>query len=757
MSYSFDGHQGSESLVYFPPIFPGMREATETSEKDLNYLNQSFLKDQSTVYDSKKRKNSLEGHYGSSKKLRTPLPATTPDFAVSIPSVTPAQPLSQIPSDFNFIADDDFMDGASDFFDGEFLPDLNITKDEDIVQDASIPDEPDQKDTIAFNFDDDFGILGVGVLPSTEDSSKAATKNCIYSNTYSYWLDPFEPLLFENDFPIRGPTLNSIILNIRKLNKAQGGSLYRPSVTLSTGSSQAPVKSALSNHASKNGAADSLLQKKKKRSTNSSAVTAFVPPAANDTQTIDSTFKPISSSLQTKDQSSVVNRNAYSSVRCYAHRGLPSLRVHHYLQDIFDPSKNQILRSQNVLFNDQFSSVSAPSAIRKLAPDENTGDSARLLAKKQSELFGSESCALNDIDFGPFKVSLLPESLLKRKSDPIGVVSGIKLPMGVKMPKISGVLLANNLDQWGTREDEMLKYYVSKFGPNWHAISRALALNARYSGCFDTENIRNPLRTTSQCSERWLQLRDTYVSPYDDTCNNIYDKEGNSEMDSSYKTVMNELSAKGILVDATMIKEVRLNSRYEAGEKHNVATRLRNLKKAGAQRKVVPLTIPGYAAGENAPPLQIVQSHPSHSQSVQEAIASAARPSGIVPPRAEMWPLQFLDLTEKQQQEVEKKKLASAVAQSQASRQSMVARNLHPQPTLQQSALQQTTANSRAPARAAQPVSNSGQSTQITQGQTQATISRMPQQPSQMPPQLRPGAQLSHKTSGNASNSGSTR
>jgi len=91
---------------------------------------------------------------------------------------------------------------------------------------------------------------------------------------------------------------------------------------------------------------------------------------------------------------------------------------------------------------------------------------------------------------------------------------------------------------------------------------------------------------------------------------------------------------------------------------------------------LVPLTIPGYTTGAN---MQIVSSHLSHSQSVQEAIALAARPSGIIPPRAEMWPLQFLDLTEKQEQEVDKKKKAASAAptQVQGSQQGASMRNPH--------------------------------------------------------------------------------
>jgi hypothetical protein len=491
-------------------------------------------------------------------------------------------------------------------------------------------------------------------------------------------------------------------------------------------------------------------------------VTAFVLPSALTSQKIkdgDSSSLPVI--LPSKDHGYAMDRNTSNSTfKNVTFRGLPSLRVHHDLQDILDPSNNHMIGSRILLFNNQMPLVSSHCAIRKLLPDENTGDSALSLSKKQSESFYSDSDVSHGVDFGPFTVSVLPESILKFKTDPLSTMSGISLPMGVKLPKsaVSG-LYASNIDDWSPLEDETLKYYAVKFECNWRAVSQSLALNSRYSACFDSEHIVNPLRSANQCKERWQRLGST---PCSDKKENSDNQQVKFEVDSGLSSLSNEFLTKGLLLDVSMLQESKDRSGKVLSEKDNIATRLRRLRNAGAHKKVVPLTIPGYTAGENAPPLQIVQSHPSHSQSVQEAIANSARPSGIVPPRAEMWPLQFLDLTEKQRQEVEKKKLASATAQSQVSRKSMTARNLHPQPSHQHPSAQRAS-SSRGPPRADQPNAASSQITHSVQGQNPTQPAMGPTQQHSLPSSkvsshhARQGLPAPDQNLGNGNNSGFTR
>jgi len=127
-----------------------------------------------------------------------------------------------------------------------------------------------------------------------------------------------------------------------------------------------------------------------------------------------------------------------------------------------------------------------------------------------------------------------------------------------------------------------------------------------------------------------------------------------------------DLSSDAILLDLCRLSNVKTKSKHDdnAENRRGILKRLQRIKKASLKKHHIKLTIPGYTGGSHTPALQIVSSHPSHSQSVQAAIAHSAGPSGIVPPRAEMWPLQFLDLTEKQQQHVKKMRQAASAATS---------------------------------------------------------------------------------------------
>ena len=81
------------------------------------------------------------------------------------------------------------------------------------------------------------------------------------------------------------------------------------------------------------------------------------------------------------------------------------------------------------------------------------------------------------------------------------------------------------------------------------------------------------------------------------------------------------------------------------------------LKKAALKKQRYPVIVPGHtgAVTDTATALPTVPSHPSHSQSVESAVASAFGGGGagagnsatVAAARREMWPLQYLDLADK--------------------------------------------------------------------------------------------------------------
>lgn len=680
---NFDGNQGCESLVYFPPLFPGLIQANHCNENDYNAFEESLLDGDMNhiISEERKRKNPPAGNSTNSKRLRgNPHTTPVPEFSMGIQSITPSQALlsssilgKDMANELMAVSDVDFMDSATDLFDGDFLPDLNITKDEEVINDVGLDaersDEMELEDTTKPGLDEDFGILGSGLLPSLEDSSKAAMRQIGYSNLYSYWLDPFEPLSSNEDLSLNGPSLDSIIVHVKKSTKPATGMMHRP-----VSSMQPPSLTFNKSNIGMIQSNGGLTKKKKKNGTTDKRnslgpTTAFVPNSSLEPMKLGRHPPSVHTSLLSKDPRARSERNASTIFDSLGHRGAPSIRVQHQLQALLDPSRNQMVRSGLMSPNYQNSLVSSQFSIRELLPDENTGDAAKVLAKKQLSSFCHDSLVSFGVDFGPFSVGILQEASAKNRKIPVETQIGIKLPMGVKVPKSMGSF-SKHIDVWTSDEDKLLHMYVVRFGFNWHVISQALTRKSRISAFLDTVTIMNPIRSARLCEERWNMIKL-------DPANNIEETPVN-ENEITKKTDElqdSEPDLVDVIIDKRHLVEAEKMATRNPSPSGNIVNRLQKLKKASLKTQHVPLTIPGYTS--NMPPLQIVPSHPSHSNSVQEAIATSAGPSGIVPPRAEMWPLQFLDLTEKQHQEVEKKKKSNSTS-SQMTQQQVMPRNTHP-------------------------------------------------------------------------------
>ncbi len=676
----FDGNQGRESLVYFPPLFPGLIESNHGNESDYNAFDQSLLnRDMNQLIpDDRKRKSSSIGSSSNSKRLRGNPPINSvPDFTTGMQNINPSQaPLTSsilskdMANDLMAVSDVDFMDGATDLFDGDFLPDLNITKDEEVINDngndAERSEDMELEDTIKPSLDEDFGILGSGLLPSLEDSSKAAMRQNGNSNLYSYWLDPFEPLSWNDEAPFNGPALDSVILHVKKSTKPAIGMMHRPMPTSSMQPPSLPFNKPMVGIIHSNGG---LTKKKKKNGSiekrqSLGPTTAFVSNPPKEPIKIGNPPPSVHTDLMTKDPKARIERTIFDS---FGHRGGPSIRVQHQIQAMLDPSRNQMMRSGLMSPNYQNSLLSSQCSIRELLPEENTGDAAKNLSKKQLSSFCQDFLVSFGVDFGPFSVGVLQESSAKHQKISTETHIGIKLPMGVKVPKSMGSF-SKTIDVWTSDEDKLLQTYVVNFGFNWHVISQALTRKSRTSACLDTMTIMNPIRSARLCKERWnlINLSAAHSSEGKSPgCSDVGKTEENHTFSSSSEEV---------IIDHIHLTETYKLANLNPASSGKIVNRLQKLKKASRKTQHVPLTIPGYTSGANMPPLQIVPSHPSHSNSVQEAIATSAGPSGIVPPRAEMWPLQFLDLTEKQHQEVEKKKSKSS-SSNQVAQQPVMSRN----------------------------------------------------------------------------------
>ena len=673
----FDGNQGCEALVYFPPLFPGIIQADKTGVNEYNAVEQSLMnRDANQIVPESKKGVGLRET--NSKRLRGNASYTPAlDISISIQSLTPSQALptpsivgKDMANDLMAVSDVDFMDGATDLFDGDFLPDLNITNaDEEMMNDALADDAESSDDmevdeTVKQDLDEDFGILGSGLLPSLEDSSKAAMRHNGFSNLYSYWLDPFEPLSSVENLFSESPSLDSIILHVKKSTKPGIGMMYRPPSNMqSTPSSFTPKMGPVTSNGN-------LLKKKKKNGTTDKrnsigSTSAFIPNSSFDITSSGVHRTSVHSGIMPKESSMRPERNAPSIFDSFGHCGAPSIRVHHQLQALLDPSRSQMVRSGVISPHHQNSMVLSQCSIRELLPNEHTGDAAKNLAQKQSKSFCRDSLVSFDVDFGPFSVGIVPDTSAKPPKHPTESQIGIKLPMGVKIPKSMGAF-TKNVDVWTPQEDNLLNMYAVRFGFNWHVISQALTRKSRISACLDGVTIVNPIRSAKLCKERWDLIKEDSTA----TVENNGSDQKNSDP--------NLCVSSDIIIDPKKLKDVEETATFPTPFTGRMTSRLQKLKKASLKTQHVPLTIPGYTSGPNMPPLQIVPSHHSHSNSVQEAIAASAGPSGIVPPRAEMWPLQFLDLTEKQHQEVEKKMKVQSTPARITPQQVLPVRNTHP-------------------------------------------------------------------------------
>lgn len=665
-----DGNQGCEGLIYFPPLFPGLLQTGHYNDDALTPIElpvynsgSNFVKPPLLSQGKKRNSTSSEGKSAKKSRKNPQVVPPAPEFSMGISptqiypsshSQSQSQPL--LPANDNDLSmvDMDFMDSTMDLFDGgDILPDLTITKDEEIdttLQNDSVADTTSSKPSL----DEDFGLLGAGFLPPLEDSFKSATSNLGYKNSYSYWLDPFESTLLGNDPDDcddlmvscgnlnSGPRLDSVILLVKKVNNSMVNSSHRPPLV---GSFSLPLAPG-SRGPGPNGYFD---QKKKKKGgglnekrvsiSNLGSLNALGPVPIGD---------PSSIALVTKDVKPRNHANFASVIEAFAHRGFPSVLLQHNVENILGSGRNgdfdQGQTPWGIFFPQKQTSVASPQcSIRELIPNEATGDSAKKTAETQKQLFCRDTLVSSDVDFGPFSVSVFPDSTVKDKGLPSSTRFGIRLPMGVKVPK-SIDIYRENKDLWSKSDDDRLKMYAKSFGFNWHTVSQALTRKSSYSACVDAATIKNQIRSAKQCKDRWKSF---HVNGGDMNEEEIQEK-GNVAMD-----LEKSFDQRKIVVDPLVLAEAKKMGHVSSVDgPSQTLSRIRRLKKASIKKQDIKLTIPGYTGGPHMPALQIVPSHPSHSQSVQAAIANSAGPSGIVPPRAEMWPLQFLDLTEKQNQQV---------------------------------------------------------------------------------------------------------
>lgn len=313
------------------------------------------------------------------------------------------------------------------------------------------------------------------------------------------------------------------------------------------------------------------------------------------------------------------------------------------------------------------------SIVKKLGLNgEETGSESLQVATKQRESFHESLTAPCRMDFGPFQAGFL--------SAPSGMTSisatkhrvGISLPMGVKVSPLFGKD-TNSVD-WEPSQDEQLVNSVKKFGFNWNLIARSQIGFDEFCYVHDSRSASRGM--SRSCRERWqvlvkkdpllgtsitnkVQRRMVFGGKTDPLAEST---DGDRVFEGSSFGATNKKDQVVSLFVPESALAGRPSSSTEPDEKDepmdveqtkaSVPKRtFRAFNKSKSLVLVHKMPIPGVAEGEKP---SIGLSHPSHVQSVEEAV-TALGGSG----RSEMWPLQLLLANDKRVASGDKTKTAT--------------------------------------------------------------------------------------------------
>lgn len=732
-----DGNQGSEPLVYFPPLFPRLLQCSVQAKLEIGAVlaknaqkasGHGLMASSGSVKASelKRQADSSEGHAAKRPKIE----------AVVLPS-TVHPPL--LPHAATASVD---------------------TDDEASQSDAS---------KILLELDEDFGLVGLGAIPLPTDAVKASAKTAIEVPKQA--LDADQILMQTEGLELLPPesseeldivrtsghigSLNAVILFIKRKRRQFSGALavYRPAPA--PADVGWPIPSGLPGRDVSvpqpgngvfhdvNGMHTSA-KKIKKKAVTPGASAAFPRPAGDRAP-------PHAMAQQPMNIQMVKSKDMYRSrIVAFLSARQKALGMSLFESPAFSFAA---LRFRN-LFNDRARRLSwAAYPSQKIGPGlpmipessytdysglettqwtsivkrlkteaSRTGDDARALAETQRSTLRRSLSAPTRVDFGPFHCGFLLSLTGMTGISPPRSRSGVSLPMGVKVPLVG----EQQQRLWSDNEDQTLRESSRRYGMNWILASRLLggfddvvvpsdqAPTHRRSARFCRDRWQTLARNDPalakdvQLSERRLResslLRASAVAAESDPVillggkrkengapetttdsrlelNFIIAENWNKQLDSlegeakglDQKKEISDEDQKKEISDEDQKKEVAELDRMEldidnihiddsmamdcdqpsksddlmASAMQAMSTEATEIKKpfgflmsARSRRQAVPLTIPGVVPGSQP---SFVASHPSHHQCVQSSVA-ATWTNG----RTEMWPLQFLDVAEKQ-------------------------------------------------------------------------------------------------------------
>ena len=711
-----DGHQGSESLIYFPPLFPGMLQCSIQAKRDIEAIRAQNMSGAGMLTElgseKKRRAESLEASQAKRQKPETPMATGVhaPSEQYHLPSAPPVATGTPIP---------------------------HQTSGPGVVSE----DETSHSDAASFllELDEDFGLAGQGAVPLPKDSAVVSSQTFVEVSSLSFdsdllafasiskqdlVCDTEELESFRKAYP-HGLFSNSIILFVARKKQHPFAPLpgvaapaYRPpqgfagpdgpwpsarnklppsapgggnGVFLDMNGSMHSSKKAKKKGPAPAGASPAqmsmILQSGKAKDLYKNKILSFLTPrqkAMGMTLFESPAYRVAAIRFRNRVNDRMPRHSWMSSAAWKAGPGLP------------------LVLAKDAFFSDYpHGEPNLWTSIVKGLKDGNasTGDDAIALAGSQRAGLRRSLAAPRRVDFGPFSSGFLPAPSGMTGVSPPRSRIGVTLPMGVKVPQGHEGIQQRS---WSAEEDERLQRLAVRFGMNWIVAASAL------SGLDDvvsSDAIPFHHRSPRQCRDRWQVLargnqslatevrnaeRENRESAMREPCavsqcegpalrlgapilgtkktiTNMSKKADDGEQHGSSSflfpsertpenlaegkstTMKADESAEKIpgdggLEDARPTTSMDIDGSDEKGavssQKVKSKKKFGALFNAKARTQVIPITIPGVPPGSQA---SFSAAHPSHSQTVQSSVA-ASWTNG----KTEMWPLQFLDVAEKE-------------------------------------------------------------------------------------------------------------
>jgi hypothetical protein len=681
-----DGCQGEEALVFFPPLFSIVKYSAKRPRHDFHGTHPYFVRDGRHENSREAQENDGEGLLLFKRNPQAFFLDNVESRVSKRPRIESEAMLQNGSKEPNKISE-------------VTLPTSNKKDPVDLgVGDASAPSHVIPFDPV----EDDFGLLGTGAFAPLADSTSYCSYDSMRNGVYHHATEKFDFLSYpfrcdteeikESASPYLQNIIGDLILFIKNkprlypeyMSPFPGRPKQLParSQTVSSGVSQ-PSFDYTNN-------GEDLARQAKKRSptqmlqTSSTHVTGGSHTRVNLPQRRKDYRRVALATFQERQRTtglSMFDSVQYRMSAISVERRVAE-RIEQLLWKSMTPS-SEFGSGINTGPNYQASlnlhcQTSWANVVETLPSGSATGDAAKALSKVQIGALRMSLVSPCRVDFGPFEAGFFAARSGMRGISSTRDRVGVSLPMGVKVTQIQREESENT--SWERTDMMLLNGFVMKFGKNWLLVARAMSgfehrVFKSLSGVVCIS--RCIARSSIDCRDRWQEMmkarppleqefneaHQEFKERSEPRCIVVRSKDDMSlivsprllEKDSREKakceTDSSSAEKKKIEKESPIGVQGKSIDRDDTDVVHVSAlpaTKQSELRKsffgavsmARTKKHVVP-TPPGVVSGQ--PPNHPVPSHPSHIQAVQSSI-TAQWAQG----RTELWPLQILDLADKQ-------------------------------------------------------------------------------------------------------------